>query len=84
MQRRQRRPLSIVLALIVVAAVLPACNRFEITDPTTGRMYYAKRLHRTDSGAIRFRDRITQTDVTLQTSEVLRISKETYREAVQN
>ena len=80
--RRQR--IGLVLALIAAAAALSACAHYEITDPTTGRMYFAKKLHHTNSGAIRFRDRITQAKVTLQTSEVMRISKETYRYAVRN
>ena len=76
-----RRQFAIVL-FVVCGAALAGCHRFEITDPTTERIYYTKHVRRTDSGGIRFKDAVSGSKVTLQTSEMHKISKKTFRDAV--
>jgi hypothetical protein len=61
---------------------LAGCSYYKVTDPTTGREYYTQKLDRKAGGAFAFTDERTKAEVTLQNSEVLKISEETYRSKV--
>ncbi len=51
---------------------------YRATDPASGRMYYTDEVKRTPQGAVQFKDAKSGADVTLQASEVLKISSDDY------
>jgi hypothetical protein len=53
-----------------------ACTTYyRVTDQATGKMYYTTDYDRTDSGAVKFDDAISGSTVTLQSSEIIEISR---------
>ena len=71
-------------ALAVIALSIPAgCTRYyQVTDPASGREYYTSGIKRGRGGFIRFRDLRDQREVTLQSSEILRVRRENLPEDV--
>jgi hypothetical protein len=65
-----------LLALSLLAAT--GCH-YQVTDPTSGRIYYTKDIDRRSGGSVQFEDERTGTEVTLQNSEVARISEYEYK-----
>lgn len=51
---------------------------YRITDPVTKRVYYTTDYDRTDSGALAFQDEKSRANVTLQTSEVMEVSRQEF------
>lgn len=74
-----------VHVLILSGAILlvAGCGRYQILDPNTGETYYSTSVKRLGGGAVRFRDGHTGSRVTLQTSEVTRISGRDYKDALE-
>jgi hypothetical protein len=53
-----------------------ACTTYyRVTDQATGKTYYTTDYDRTDSGAVKFDDAISRSTVTLQSSEIIEISR---------
>lgn len=48
---------------------------YRVTDQATGKTYYTTGYDRTDSGAVKFEDAISRSTVTLQSSEIMEISR---------
>ena len=48
---------------------------YRVTDQSTRRAYYTTDIDRTNSGAVRFYDGKSRANVTLQSSEIVEISK---------
>ena len=70
------RAAACTLAVLVFAG---GCGSYyKVTDPTTGRVYYTEELDKRDAGAVTLTDARTGQDVTIQNSEVAKISKEQY------
>jgi hypothetical protein len=65
-----------VMALIALSA--GCASYYQITDQVSKRVYYTRDYDRTDSGAVQFQDARTRADVTLQSSEIIAISKQQY------
>jgi hypothetical protein len=57
---------------------------YRITDQPTRRTYYTTDFDRTDSGAVRFYDEKSLSTVTLQSSEIVEITRRDYDEAVKD
>ena len=71
-----------LLIITILAMSLPACAaRYEIRDPNTNQVHYAKVIKKMKSGAVRFTDAVTGTKVTITSSEIKKISKEEFEEA---
>lgn len=82
MNRARRLALPL---LAVAAASLAGCTTYyKVTDATTQRAYYTTKVDdsKLTSGAVRFTDAATGAEVTLQSSEVQKISKQQYDTAV--
>jgi hypothetical protein len=61
----------------------PACTTYyRVTDQSTRRSYYTTDIDRTDSGAVRFYDEKSRASVTLQSSEIVEISKEAFNSGI--
>jgi hypothetical protein len=69
-----------VIAMLLLAA---GCTTYyRVSDPAGNRFYYTTDIDTTDTGAIKIRDEKTGATVTLQSSEVLEISREEYEAAL--
>ena len=67
----------IVLAGTVVG--LAGCTSYyRVSDPSTNRTYYTTSLKKQRDGAVQLRDARTGNQVTIQNSEVAKVSKEEY------
>jgi len=74
--------LAFVLALGAIA--LAGCTSYyKVTDPNTGRSYYTTKMKDMKSGAAKFEDERTKTEVTIQNSQVEKITKDQYEAAIQ-
>ena len=63
-------------------ATLAACTTYyEVTDPTTDKVYYTTDLD-VDDGVATLTDANSGAQVTIQNSEVKEVSKDTYKENV--
>jgi hypothetical protein len=51
---------------------------YRVTDQSTRRAYYTTDIDRTDSGAVRFYDEKSRANITLQSSEIIEISREAF------
>jgi hypothetical protein len=57
---------------------------YRITDLPTRRTYYTTDVDRTSSGAVQFYDEKTLSTVTLQSSEIVEITRGAFEEAVRD
>jgi hypothetical protein len=57
---------------------------YRITDQPTRRTYYTTDFDRTDSGAVRFYDEKSLSDVTLQSSEIVEITRDAFKDAIRD
>jgi len=70
----------LVLALLLLGLV--GCARhYQVTDPASGRVYYTTDVDREGSAAI-FEDSKTGDEITLQSSEIKKISEEEFERQV--
>jgi uncharacterized protein YceK len=70
-------PLMIVVMALLGAGlcVLSGCSSYyRVTDPGSGRTYYTKKVDHDLGSAVKFKDAKTESQVTLQSSEVKEIS----------
>jgi len=68
------------LSMLLFAA---GCTTYyRVTDQSTRRAYYTTDIDRADSGAVRFYDEKSRASVTLQSSEIVEISKEAYNSGI--
>lgn len=76
-----RRFLAIVLLASFVTLV--GCATYRVTDPASGKIYYTKKFKQEKrGGAVTFTDDRTGAKVTLQSSEIQKILRKEYKEAV--
>ena len=71
----------VIIMLWVLALSIAGCGSiyyFQITDPTTGNVYYSQKIEK-KSGSDSFTDAKTGSIVNLQNSEIKEISKEEYK-----
>jgi uncharacterized protein YceK len=73
----KRIALSLVLAAGGVG--LSGCTSYyRVTDPSTGRTYYTTEMKKKGDGAVQLRDGRTGQEVTIQNSEIAKVTKEEY------
>jgi len=70
-----RRVFVFGLLLMGLAA---GCQHYRVTDPQTGQTYYTRTINRHLGGAVSFEDQRTHDKVTLQNSQVEKISEDAY------
>ena len=76
-----RRFFAIVLLASFVA--LAGCATYKVTAPTSGKVYYTKKIKKEKrGGTVTFTDKRTGAKVTLQSSEIQKISRKEYKEGV--
>ena len=74
------RQVSKMLFVATVVAGVGGCGPtyYRVTDPTTHRAYYTTEVRDKGAGSVQLRDAGTGKSVTLQNSEVQKVSKEEY------
>ena len=67
-----------------MAGLLVGCggNYYRVNDPAGDRHYYTTEIEKTKAGAITFKDEKSGSEVTLQSSEVKKISEDEFEAAV--
>jgi hypothetical protein len=68
---------------IVAAGLLLAAgcaSYYQITDPTTGKVYFSTSMDQSSSGATVFTDAKTGAKITLQNSEVSKITQQQFED----
>lgn len=63
---------------LMLLCVTGCTNYYKVTDPTTGREYYTTELTQGNHGSATLRDGRTGNKVTLQNSEIAKVTKEQY------
>ena len=74
-----------LLQVIVVglAVMLGGCaSYYQVSDVTTGKVYYTQDIEHKKGGAIGFEDAKTKSEITLQSTEVKKINKEQFNVGV--
>jgi len=65
--------------ILIICFFAVGCTKYyKITDPTTKKAYYANKIKRKGSGAIKIEDERTGRTVTLQSSEIEKITKDQF------
>lgn len=64
--------------LLVVLLASGCTSYYRITDQSTRRTYFTTDYDRTTSGAVQFYDNKSRADVTLQSSEIVEISRDDF------
>lgn len=70
--------------LFGIAGLLAGCggNYYKVSDPAGDRLYYTTEIDQSKGGAISFKDEKSGSKVTLQSSEVKKISEDEFEAAV--
>ena len=73
-----------LMALVLSLLFLAGCGGYwMVTDPTTKNIYYTEEVEQSkSSGAVKFIDAKTGTQVNLQNSEVKEVTKDEFKAAV--
>ena len=74
----KRIAMATVLLAFTVIALSGCTSYYRVTDPSTNRVYYTTKMDKERDGAVRLRDARTGNEVTIQNSEVAKITKEEY------
>ncbi len=70
------------VCLLMLLFVAGCTTYYRVTDQSTRRAYFTTGIDRTDSGAVRFYDEKSRASVTLQSSEIVEISKEAFNSGI--
>jgi len=74
-----RKITCIVLAVSLVGLAAGCASYYKVTDPATSKVYYTNDLDRHGSGSVVFKDAITGSTITLQSSNIAEINKQEYK-----
>ena len=75
----RHKVLTILLAMFFLVSITGCGGYYMVKDPASGNVYYTTKIKDEKGGAIKFEDKKTQTSVTLQSSEVKKISKKEFK-----
>ena len=77
------RKLGPYLVVALVSLMVAACATYcKVTDPASGKSFYTTKVNRAVSGGtISFKDAVSGSEVTLQSSEVLKIPSKEFEQA---
>jgi hypothetical protein len=71
---------AVVMALLLISTT--GCTTYyQITDPASGRRYYADDIKRRNDGTVQFKDLKSGAEVTLRSSEVREVSSDEVKKA---
>jgi hypothetical protein len=75
--------LPILLAMFFLVAILGCGGYYMVKDPASGNVYYTTKIKDEKGGAIKFTDEKTETNVTIQNSEIKKITKKEFKSALE-
>ena len=75
--------LAILLAMFFLIGIAGCSSYYMVKDPSSGNIYYTDKIEKEKGGAVMFTDAKTETNVTIQNSEVKKISKKEYKSALE-
>jgi len=75
--------ITTLLAIFLLAGIAGCGGYYMVKDPSTGNIYYTDKIDEEKGGAVKFKDAKTETSVTIQNSEVKKISKKEYKSALE-
>ena len=75
--------LAILLAMFFLVGILGCGGYYMVKDPASGKIYYTTKISNEKGGAIKFEDEKTQQSVTIQNSEVKKISKKEFKSGLE-
>jgi hypothetical protein len=68
-----------VPCVLAAALIVGGCTSYyRVTDPASGNIYYTKDIDNQKGGAVTLKDAATGDKVTLQNSQISKVSKEEY------
>lgn len=74
-----------LVSIALLASALAGCGSYYmIKDPNSSATYYTKKIDKSKSGSISFTDAKTNSEVTLQSSQVSEIPSDEWDKAVGN
>ncbi len=65
----------LMLVLLLVTLTVGCRGHFMVTDTATQKVYYTNKVHKKIGGAVKFKDAQTGERVTLQSSQVKKMTK---------
>ena len=71
--------LVVVIALVFVMMGVGCASYYRVTDIGSGKTYFTQDIDRNRDGSILFKDETSSSTVTIQSSEVLEISKDEFK-----
>ncbi len=71
--------LVVVIALVFMMMAVGCASYYKVTDIGSGKTYFTQDIDRNRDGGILFKDESSSSTVTLQSSEVLEISKDEFK-----
>ncbi len=74
--------LALTIGLCVAGCGLSACTHYRVTDPTSERVYYTKKIDHKRSGAVTFEDEASGREISIQNSEVEKVSGKEFKSGV--
>jgi uncharacterized protein YceK len=72
---------KLVVCLICVVFLVGCGSYYKVTDPASKSVYYTEDIDQMKSGAVKFKDAKTGSEVLLQSSEVKEIDSKEFKEA---
>lgn len=81
---RSRLATFVLITALGATTTLAGCKHYRVTDLSNGSTYYTKHVNHQDSGAVTFRDRRDDTQMTIQSNRVDRITKREFKDAVRD
>ena len=81
--KMRHKVLAILPAMFFLVAILGCGGYYMVKDPATGNVYYTTKVKDERGGAIKFTDEKTNTNVTLQNSEIKQIPKKEFKSALE-
>jgi len=64
--------------LLILLSAAGCTTYYRVTDQSSRKAYYTTDIDRTDSGAVQFYDVKSRAKVTLQSSEIIEISRDAF------
>jgi hypothetical protein len=74
----RRRVCGVFSGVVLSLSLMGCTSYYRVTDPSSGKIYYTHDVNNRDTGAVSFKDAGTGDQVTLQNSQVTKVSKEEF------
>jgi hypothetical protein len=81
--KMKHKVIAILLAVFFFVGIVGCGGYYMVKDPASDNVYYTKKIKDERGGAIKFKDEKTQTNVTLQNSEIKQIPKKEFKSALE-